>query len=312
MAHFLLRFLTTNDVPSIWWYEEAKGHPLYLFDDATSVRRFLDDLAADEYPRVIAAALDKWRHVADAVQTSDRVVLLDSCLFGYLTWTLFPFNVPQADIHAYLAEVERIIGATNPHLIYLHQRDVPAALARICARRGGTTEERLIRNATESSYGKQRRLHGFAGMAALWADYRVFTDEAYARIGFAKLAIESSAGDWNEDERQAIRFLGLADMQEPFSSIDQLERFTGTYRYQENGVERSCAVLTQHGELFLDGVPFVWPKNRLIARADMMFDVESLPFIVTFMEDTSGNVERITLTGPELLSGPVNTVFEKR
>lgn len=311
MAHFLLRYLATNDVPSTWWYEEVKGHPLYLFDDATSVQRVLGDLGAGDYPSVIAAALDKWRQFADAVQTSDRVVLLDSCLFGYLTWTLFPFNVPQADIHAYLAEVERIIGAANPHLIYLHQRDVAAALTRICTRRGGTTEERLIRNATESPYGKQRRFHGFAGMAALWADYRVFTDEAYARIGFAKLAIENSAGDWKEDERQALRFLGLPDVQELFSSIDQLERFTGTYRYWKNGVERSCAVIIQHGELFLDGAPLVWPKNRLIARADMMFDVESLPFIVTFMEDTSGNVERMTLTGPELLSGPVYIVFEK-
>ncbi len=44
----------------------------------------------------------------------------------------------------------------------------------------------------------------------------------------------------------------------------------------------------------------------------MRFDVESLPFIVTFVEDASGSVERMTLTGPELLSGPVNTIFKKR
>lgn len=312
MAHFLLRHLATHDVPSIWWYEEVKGHPLYRFDSAASMQRLLDDLAAGDYPRVIAAALDQWRQFVEAVQASDRVVLLDSCLFGYLTWTLFPFNVPLTEIHAYLAEVERIIGGVNPHLIYLHQRDVAAALARICARRGGTTEERLIRNATESPYGKQRRLHGFAGMAALWADYRAFTDDAYARIGFAKRAIENSAGDWKEDEWQAVRFLGLPDLQATDASTDQPERFTGTYRYQENGVERVCAVLFEGGNLLLDGFSLVWPKNRLIARAEMRFDVESLPFIVTFAEGAFGNIERMILAGPELLSGPVNTIFEKR
>ncbi len=312
MAHFLLRHLVTHDVPSIWWYEETKGHPLYLFDDAVSVQHILDDLAAGDYRNVIAAALDKWRQFAEAVQSSVRVVLLDSCLFGYLTWTLFPFNVPQPDILGYLADVERIIRAVNPRLIYLHQRDVPAALARICARRGGPTEERLIRNATESPYGKQHLLHGFAGMAALWTDYRVFTDEAFARIGFAKIAIENSAGDWAEDERQALRFLGLPDVQKLFLPTDHIERFTGTYWHQENGVEQSCAIFIQGGDLFLDGVSLVWPRSRLIVRADMLFDVESLPFVVTFVEGASGSIERMMLTGPELLSGPVNTIFEKR
>ncbi len=312
MAHFLLRHLAVHDVPSTWWYEEVKGHPLYLFDDAPSVQRVLDDLAAGDFPHVIAAALDIWRQFTEAIQSSDRVVLLDSCLFGYLTWTLFPFNVPQEEISRYLAAVERIIDAVNPRLIYLYQRDVPAALARICARRGGTTEERLIRNATESPYGKERRLHGFAGMATLWTDYRRFTNEAFARVGFAKLAIENSAGDWVGDERQIVRFLGLPEVQDRCLSTDQLERFTGTYRYRENGIERSCAVFIQDDELFLDGVSHVWPRSRLIARTDMLFDVESLPFAVTFTENASGSIEGMSLTGPELLSGPVNTIFEKR
>jgi len=312
MAHFLQRHLAAHDVPSTWWYEEVKGHPLYLFDDAASVQRVLDDLATGDYPHVIAAALDRWRHFVEAVQSSDRVVLLDSCLFGYLTWTLFPFNVPLAAIYEYLKEVERIIRAVNPSLIYLYQRDVPAALARICARRGGTTEERLIRNATDSPYGTERQLHGFAGMATLWTDYRLFTDEAFARVGFAKLAIENSAGDWAGDERQVVRFLGLPEMQGRLFSADQIERFTGTYQYRENGIERSCAVFVQDDALFLDGLSHVWPRSRLIARADMLFDIESLPFVVTFTEDASGSIEGMSLTGPELLSGPINTVFEKR
>lgn len=311
LAQFLVRHLIAHQIPARWWYEEEKGHPLYIFHDSASMQRVLDDLFVGNYRDVIAVALDKWRQFSAALQSSDTVVLLDSCLFGYLTWTLFPFNVPEAEIHAYVTAVEQIIHANNPRLIYLYQNDVAGALRSICERRGGNTEQRFIRNATASPYGKQRQLHGFAGMATLWTDYRAFTDQALARLGFPGLAIENSAGDWSTYQRQAVRFLGLPESTEPLILDRRFARFTGIYRYWDGGIEQSCTVHLEDGELFLDGVPHIWPRNRLIARTGNVFDVESLPLEVTFAEGASGSVERMILTGPELLSGPVNTVFEK-
>lgn len=312
LAHFLLRRLSERGIAARWWYEEERGHPLYIFRDAASLQQVLDDLAAGNYRQVIAAALAKWRQFSQALQDSDTVVILDSCLFGYLTWTLFPYAVPRADIDAYLAEVVRIIRVNDPRLIYLYQDDVPAALRKICARRGSSTEDRLIRNATESAYGKRRGLQGFDGMASLWRDYRVLTDDAFARISFPKLAIENAAGDWTLYQRATLHFLGLADAAFTDIPVERPERFAGEYYADADDGEVSCTVLCEGGNLLLDGLPLAWPRNRLVAIAEKVFTVESLPFTVRFEEDASGIMARMVVTGSALFAGTVDNIFVKK
>jgi len=313
LAHFLTRHLDAIGIANKWWYEEEAGHPLYIFHDAASLQRVLDTLAAGDYRPVIAAALDKWRQFSQSLQKSGIVVILDSCLFGYLTWTLFTYGVPVAAIDAYLMQVEKIIRANNPRLVYLYQNDVAAALRKICDRRGGNTEQRFIRNATESAYGKRHDRQGFDGMVALWRDYRVVTDGAFSRSILPKLAVENSAGDWPEYQRAVLQFLDIPDTQEEAeTSSRNLARFVGEYHPHVGGHEASCAVLWEGDDLLLDGLPLVWPRNRLIPLSLNRFVVESLPFTVQFEEDASGAVITMTLTGRELLSGIANSVFIKK
>lgn len=312
LAHFLIRRLTEQGIAAKWWYEEEIGHPLYIFHDAASMQQVLDNLAAGNYRQVITAALAKWRQLSQALQTSDTVVILDSCLFGYLTWTLFPYDAPQQDIHAYLAEVARIIHDNDPCLVYLYQDDVTAALRKICARRGGGTADRLIRNATESAYGKHHGLQGFSGMASLWRDYRAVTDDAFARITIPKLAIENSAGDWVSYQRTVLQFLGLPDAAFIDSPVQHANRFAGEYYAQMDDAEASCIVLCENGELLLDRLPLVWPRNRLVPIAQNAFAVESLPFTVLFEEDAPGEVVRMIVTGSALFSGTVDNIFRKK
>ena len=87
------------------------------------------------YRAVIAAALRQWRRFAALVGAGDEIVVIDGCFFGYLTWSLFPLDVSEAEILADLAEVERIVAPLNPALIAFRQADVAA---RSCgsARRG--------------------------------------------------------------------------------------------------------------------------------------------------------------------------------
>ena len=95
-AQALLRALTAHGVAARWWYEEQLGHPVYAFTDPVSLRGLLDDLAAGRYRRVVADALRRWRAFAADLAASEGVVLVDSALLGYLTWTLFPAGIPQS------------------------------------------------------------------------------------------------------------------------------------------------------------------------------------------------------------------------
>jgi thymidylate kinase len=305
MGQFLARELSAQGIPHRWWYEEEQAHPLYVFQDPASLQQLLDDLAGGKYELVIAAALAKWRALAATIVSHDEIVLLDSCFLGYLTWTLFAFDVPIVEIQAYLDEVERILRSLSPCLLYFYQADLAQALQIIGERRGGQTRERLIRNATQSAYGQRLGLQGFAGLVAYWAAYRQFADAACQATGFATLAIETGAGDWLTYQRQARVFLDMAPSVRVALPSTDLQRYVGTYIQRDAaGMMRySVTAWVEDNRLVIDGLPEVWPRTGLTATAVGAFAVDSFPWSVVFTADHTGAIERMTVSGPDLLFG---------
>jgi hypothetical protein len=311
MGHFLARQLAGHHIPAKWWYEEEAGNPLVVFHDFASLRRILDDLASGNQRRVVSAVLERWREFAEAQQVSDTVTLLDGCLFGYLTWSLFPTDVPEAEIRAYLTEVEDIITPLEPCLIYFRQEDVGASLRRVLDRRGRVIEDRYIEMATTSRYGRRHGLRGFDGLVRFWTAYRDLTDGAFTDIAFAKLAVETDAGVWLAYRRRVLDFLGLPPASEETASPEALERFVGAYRYLDEGGAGLCTVTLEDGALYLDGAPQVWPHTRLLPKAGGRFDIESLPFEATFSADASGAITGMSISGPETAFRTVDQVLAK-
>lgn len=309
LAQFLTHTLTRSGVACRWWYEEEKGHPLYVFHDLASLQQTIDDLSAGRHQAVIEAALEKWRAFAQNLQTSEHIVILDGCLFSYLTWSLFPLDIPDGEIQRYLWEVEHILQPLHPCLIYLYQQDLAHALERICERRGSETRERLITWATESAHGKRRGLQGFDGMVRYWQDYRVLIDDAFARFNGAKLGIENSAGAWETYEQNVLDFLDLPGEENvvedhPLSHA----QYIGTYCSEEE----NCHVLLEDDQLLIDGVSLVWQRTRLIPHARNVFAIQSLPFQVVFEENSHGDISGMRITGPELLQGKVDRLFKQQ
>ncbi len=311
LAQTLLRHLHRQGIAATWWYEEDAHHPLYVFHDEVSLRQVLDDLSGGHHRRVVTQALTKWQRFADDLRDAEGVVLLDSCLFGYLTWSLFPLEVPEQEIHAYLAAVERIIAPIDPCLIYLYQDDMARSLRRVCDHRGAGIEHTYIQQAEKSAYGKRRGLAGFDGLVAYWTAYRGITDAAFSSIGSPKLAIETSAGAWRDYQCQALDFLGLSFIDDSVAVADGLERFVGLYRSVDNTPSITCTVSLEQGSLLLDGLPEVWPRARLLPKALSVFEVASLPIEVSFEVDAAEDTGTMTVAGPHLFGGAVAGRFEK-
>lgn len=306
LAQDLLDQYWHRGVPARWHYEEERAHPAVCFHSPSSLQRVRDDLTFGNYRQVIAAALAQWGRFAGLARGWEGVTILDSCLFGYLTCSLFPRDVPEDEIHAYLNEVEHLLGPCQPCLIHLYQDDVAAALAKVCAR--GAWGERFWRDGADNAYARRRGWKGAAGTVAYWTAYRQFTDGAFARVGFAKLALENGAGDWSRYHRQVLEFLGIAPLPEAAIPAGDLEQFAGRYvSAADDG--RTCTVRRKGDALIVDGLREVWPHTPLLPRAPDVFAVESLPFAVTFSEGSPGGTVQITVSGPELLSGPVDAVF---
>lgn len=311
LAQFVTHALTRSGIACRWWYEEEKDHPLYVFHDQASLQQTIDALTTGGYRQIIEAALVKWKEFSQRLQSSEAIVILDGCLFGYLTWSLFPQNVPADEIQSYLSQVEQIIHPLHPCLIYLYQQDVARALEKICERRGGDTRSRFIAGATQSSYGKQRQLQGFDGMVTFWKHFRHLIETAFSQFDVSKLALENSAGDWPTYEQSVFTFLRLPPQEKVAVASSELEHFVGTYCFEEDGGQHACLVLLEEGHLIVDGMPQVWTRTRLIPRSHNVFAVESLPFQVAFEEDANGAIIGMRATGPALLFGTVDHFFTR-
>jgi len=309
LAQFITHTLTSRGIACQWWYEEEKDHPLYIFHDAKALQQTIEALSDGRYRQIIEAVLGKWQTFTQELQSSKSVVILDGCLFGYLTWSLFPLDIPAEEIQTYLSQVEQSIQCLKPCLIYLYQQDIPHALEKICERRGGNTHSRLIEQTTQSPYGERRKLQGFDGMVTYWKAFRSLIEAAFSRFDTSKFSLENSMQNWSLYERNVLKFLGIPEQEQVTIAPSQLQQFVGTYSFEEDGSLQECRILLEKEYLIVDGMPQVWPRTRLIPRLHNLFAIESLPFQVTFEENIYGVVSGMRATGPELLFGAVARSF---
>jgi thymidylate kinase len=309
LAQFIAHTLTRQGIACRWWYEEEKEHPLYVFHDSASLQDTVDALSDDRYRQVIEAALEQWKVFVQTCSSSEKVVILDGCLFGYLTWSLFPLDISRDEIQAYLSQVEQIIQPLQPCLIYLYQQDIAYSLERICERRGNETRAWLMTQATRSAYGIRRGFQGFAGMVTYWQDFRDFVEPVFAQFDAAKLAIENSAGDWQRYEQSVLAFIGVPASEKRSIAPALLEPFAGTYCCEDEQGQHVCQILLEDGHLMVEGMPEVWPRTRLLPLSHHSFAVVSLPFQIAFEEDIHRGIIGLKATGPELLFGTVERFF---
>ena len=73
---------------------------------------------------------------------------------------------------------------------------MPQALRAIARERGPHWVTYQVDWKLKAPYSRRRGLAGFEGLIELYRDYRAPTDELFAGLGIAKLAIENSARDW--------------------------------------------------------------------------------------------------------------------
>jgi thymidylate kinase len=310
LAHALLRQFEADGIAARWWYEEDSGHPVYCFHNMTELRQVVADLASGQHRRVIAAALAQWRQFAANVSAGNEVVFLDGCLFGYLTWSLFPFNVPEAEILDYVAQVAAILNDTQPCIAYIRSEDTAAAWQRLFAARGEDWATSAIVRATHSPYGERHKLTGFDGLIAYWQAYQAIADEAFARLPFPKLALGTANGQAHFLS-SALDFLGLDPRTEPVAPSAELSRHVGTYVGLDEAAEVRVEVTLRDGELSLSGVPHLWPQNRLIPLPSGEFAVDSFPFTVRFATEAPDKHAQMQIVGPQLLGGTVGGIFTK-
>jgi hypothetical protein len=265
-----------------WVSEMQPDHPIYAFHDRASLNAMLGDLAAGKHEAVIERAVAKWSAFASSVRESGHTHVLDSCLFGYLTWTLYPhFDVGPAVVRAYLDRVIALLEPLAPRLIYLRPRDLPAALERIRPARGGQMLEGYEKRAVESPFGRKRGLVGFDGLVSYWQAWREIADDLFERLPFAKLALDTTNRDWPAYDTAISAFLAVSPLPPtPRLDREELAGLVGTYVDPADSV--TCRITIEDGTLVAYDLPGAFPRNPLIPAGAGRFQAEAWAFGVLF------------------------------
>lgn len=190
--------------------EMTKPHPVRATDELPHwYQPWLDVTPADLAERSLA----KWRNFIGATQAADTVQILDGQFFhGDLT-NLFLMDAGSAAIVKYSQAVEAIIRPLTPFLIYFYQDDVEQAIRAIAAQRGQEWVRYQVDWKLQAPYSRRLGLSGLEGLIALYKDYRALTDELYAGLGLAKMAIENSRRTWEIYYQQIMQELLGSDQQ---------------------------------------------------------------------------------------------------
>jgi hypothetical protein len=184
--------------------EMARPHPVRATDGLPHwYQPWIDITPAELAERSLA----KWRGFVGSTQAGDTVPVLDGQLFhGDLT-NLFLMDAGSTAIVDYSQALEEITRPLTPFLIYFYQQDVDQAIRAIAAKRGQEWVQYQVDWKLQAPYSRRLGLSDLDGLIALYKDYRTLTDDLYARLGIAKLAIENSAQTWAAYNERILREL---------------------------------------------------------------------------------------------------------
>jgi hypothetical protein len=201
-VQYIASYLLSRNLPAEPVTEIVNPHPVRATDDLSHFYQPWIDVTA---PELAERSLAKWRRFVELTRARETLPVVDGQMFhGDLT-NLFVMDLGLDAIVCYSRALEDIVRPLGPLLVYLYQDDVEQAIRTIAARRGPDWVKYQVDWKLQAPYCRRLGLSGLEGLIALYKDYRALTDDLYAKLGLAKVAIESSGQTWPAYYERTVR-----------------------------------------------------------------------------------------------------------
>lgn len=159
-AERLNALCATKGMPSRWWLEEAKDHPVL----PASLRKRSSE------PDFAQLAIDAFR---DFIRTEAGVLILEGSAFQNSIRFMFANARSKAEISNYVAAWAKAITPARPRLLMFEVKTPEAHYANfVAARRGAVWMEKLVTYVEATPVAEQRGWRGFDGFVQFWAAYQ--------------------------------------------------------------------------------------------------------------------------------------------
>jgi hypothetical protein len=164
-----------------------------------------DGLPMEAYCRL---ALDRWQDFCEAAMRFDEVTLLECCfLQNPLTVLLARHDANPQFVRQHIGNLTDVIRELNPLVIYLHPRDVAAALQYVRAERPKAWADFVTWYLTEQEYGKSHNLKGYEGVIQFYEMRQKLELEILRSLLLEQMVIEHSGQEWERCNNEMIGFV---------------------------------------------------------------------------------------------------------
>ena len=173
--------------------------------DELSLLDVYDGLPMEEYCRL---ALDRWQDFCESAKDSKEVTLME-CVYlqNPLTVMFARHNADPQFARQHIEGLTEVIGDLDPLVVYLHPRDVTAALLYVRAERPKEWADFVVWYLTEQEYGKVHNLSGYGGVIQFYEMRQKFEVEMLRDLPIQQLIIEHSGNEWERCVNEIVSFI---------------------------------------------------------------------------------------------------------
>ncbi|WP_433708405.1 hypothetical protein [Paenibacillus illinoisensis] len=176
-------------------YRKIKEELGEAFPDHTVEEIFSRDIYELPFEQNKDLITSKWRSFTESVLAAndDTVIIFECCFIqNPLTMGLVKCNQSREDNVNYVLELERIVQALNPLLIYIDQKDIAYTFDKAVMERPKEWSEGFIQYYTNQGWGASRGYHGVPGTVKVLQARKELETEIYQILKMDKYWLDNS------------------------------------------------------------------------------------------------------------------------
>jgi len=268
----IFKQLQLNNIPSIWLHEEYSHHPIREGEFEHGNLHTREGLKAN-----LNEMLKRWKNLSDMIYTSEKVYVMEGCLFQMITRYLMNSCITKEEIFEFYDIIMNHLSKLNPFIVRLYRPDPQKSYEAAYQVRGKRWENYILSEGHLKASGFVNANEQYEAEKK----YQQISHEICLRMKNDVLEIDTTQGKWNDYITMILDKISLKHMEAEEIILNNPEKYCGCY-YQFIDGEEVCLEVCFDllgNLLYYKGF---FPKMLMRYLGDNTFELISWPIIFTF------------------------------
>jgi hypothetical protein len=186
------------------------------------------------------------------------------------------------------------LAPARPVVVHLRRANVRGTLEAMYETRGSWWQNLILR-LDHNQYCRDHGLDGEEGVYAMWQAYQETAQQMFERWSGKKIAIDTTAGEWERYMECLTEFLGIEYRPPSWPAVAEPGTYCGRYEIRLEDQLHTLDIKFDGSSLYCQAF---WDYMRLLPLGGNRFLISSFPVKLTFLENRTGGVEAVRLRGP--------------